>query len=440
MPKKNTEKIAAEILIKTGSILLSPESPFVYSSGIYSPIWIDGRRIASCPEEREIIIDMLIEQIDARVGRKNIDIIAGTSSSGISLATFVSRRLEMPMIYVRSKPKEHGKGRQIEGAFEKGKSVVLLTDIISTQKDVVLAVEALKEAGMKIAACFATYDNCLKGINGFLEKNKIPLYALTNLRTLLSVGENLHFIPPKEKEIVTAWLKAPEKWLVNRAEYIRKSEEEREKRASEILLKIGAVTLSPSKPYRYTSGVLSPIYTDNRLLMSHPGEWKEIVDAFADVVINRIGRQNITVIAGTDSAGISHAAYLASLLHLPMAYIKSEETPYGTRRKIEGIIKAGDRVVIVEDLISTGKSSISAAKTAREAGAIVDYCLAIFDYGLVESKKAFSEAKCTLLAVTNVNALVEVAHEKKVISEREKRMVLDWQKEPMGWGKKMGFE
>ncbi len=433
MASKTTEEKVAEILLKTGSILLSPESPFTYSSGLYSPLWIDGRKISSFPEERAEVMDLIVQKIDSHIGLENVDIVAGTSSSGISLAAFVARRIKKPMIYIRSSAKKYGKGKQIEGAFEKGKKVVVLTDMISTQEDVPVAVDTLKEEGMEILGCFAIYDNCMKTINQFLRKNNIPLHTLTNLNALVGCAEKMHLFSAMEKKIVMSWAKNPKGWFNEHTESMKKNETGRMGRASEILLDISAVTLSPSKPYRYPSGVLSPIYTDNRLLMSHPPEWKEIIGAFADVVINTIGRQNIDVIAGTDSAGISHAAYLASILHLPMAYIKSEETPYGTRKKIEGIIKPGDRVVVVEDLISTGKSSIAAANTARNAGAIVDYCLSIFDYGLKESKKAFSDAKLDLISITNVNALLDVAVAKKAINEKEKKLVLEWQKDPNSW-------
>ncbi len=436
MPPKTTKEKVAEILLKTNSVLLSPESPFTYSSGIYSPIWIDGRRIASFPEERAELMNLLVQEINAHVGLENIDIVAGTASSGISLATFISRRTKKPMIYIRSSSKKYGKGKQIEGAFKKGKKAILLTDMISTQEDVPVAVDALKREGIKVAACIAIYDNGMKTINEFLKKNNVPLYALTDLNAVLRCAEKMRLFSGKEKDIVESCSKNPHKWFSKYKESVKKSESERKTKASEILLDIGAVTLSPLKPYRYTSGVLSPIYTDNRLLMSHPPEWKEIIGAFSDTIINIIGRQNVDVIAGTDSAGISHAAYLASILHLPMAYIKSEETPYGTRKKIEGIIKPGDRVVVVEDLISTGKSSIAAADTARNAGAIVDFCLSIFDYRLEESKKAFSDAKIVLVSMTNINSLLDVAVAKKSITEKEKKLVLEWQKDPNGWENK----
>lgn len=437
MTSKTTEENAAEILLKTDSILLSPESPFTYSSGIYSPIWINGRRISSYPKERAEIMDLLVQKIDAHVGLKNVDIVAGTASSGISLAAFVAKRIKKPMIYIRPSAKKYGKGKQIEGAFEKGKKVILLTDMISTQEDIPVAIDALKEEGMNVLGCFAIYDNNMKTINEFLKKHNIPLHTITNLDVLVDCAEKMHLFSAMEKKIVMTWAKNPKNWFNEHVESTKRNETERTKRASEILLEISAVTLSPSKPYRYTSGVLSPIYTDNRLLMSQPSEWKELMDGFANTVINTIGRQNVDIIAGTDSAGISHAAYLASILHLPMAYIKSEETPYGTRNKIEGIIKPGDRVVVVEDLISTGKSSIAAANTARNAGAIVDYCLSIFDYGLDVSKKDFSKAKLNLISMTTINALLDVAVAKKTISEKEKKLVLEWQKDPNGWKSKM---
>lgn len=426
----------AEMLIKIGSLSFSPKSPFKYASGIFSPIYIDCRRISSYPSERNAIMDVLVEQIDSHIGRENIDTIAGTASSGISLATYVSERLGKPMVYVRPGAKSHGKGKQIEGDFESGKRALLLTDIISTENSVPEAVGALKSAGVEVVACFAIHDNCIGGIHKFLSENNIPLYALTDLKEVLYKAAELGHITPAEKGIIESWSRNPEKWYEERSALLQSSELERKRKVSGVLLGIGAITLSPLKPYCFKSGVLSPIYTDNRLLMSHPKEWAEVIDAFANAIVNQIGRQNIDVIAGVDSAGIPHAAYLSSRLNLPMAYIKSEETPYGPRSKIEGRVRAGDRVLVIEDLVSTGESSLSAIKTVREAGAVVDWCFAIFDYGFPESRSVFSEKGCTLLSLTDLGALLGVALEKNKISGEEKEIALEWQRDPKGWGSK----
>jgi orotate phosphoribosyltransferase len=159
-----------------------------------------------------------------------------------------------------------------------------------------------------------------------------------------------------------------------------------------------------------------------------------------NIIINEIGIQNVNVIGGTATAGISHASYIAKKLNLPMIYVKSKAEEYGKQNKIEGHLKTGDKVLLIEDLISTGGSSISSAKTIKETGGVVENCLAIFTYGMEAAKKSFEEEKIKLITLTDFDTLVDIAVKQNYIEYKEKDMVLEWNKDSLGWGKKMGFE
>jgi orotate phosphoribosyltransferase len=211
-----------------------------------------------------------------------------------------------------------------------------------------------------------------------------------------------------------------------------------ERDVADILLEIRAVTLSPSKPYRFVSGILSPIYCDNRLLMSYPEKRKKIMDYFVDVIKRR--KLEFDVVAGIASSGIPHAAWLAERLDKPMIYIRKKEKEHGKENLIEGKLEKGQKVVIVEDLISTGSSSINGVEAVRNAGGIVECCLAIFTYGMGKAAEGFRNAGCEIVALSNFSALIEVAGKKNYIRPEERAKALEWNKDPQNWGKKMGFE
>ncbi|PIN87055.1 orotate phosphoribosyltransferase [Candidatus Woesearchaeota archaeon CG10_big_fil_rev_8_21_14_0_10_44_13] len=210
--------------------------------------------------------------------------------------------------------------------------------------------------------------------------------------------------------------------------------------AAKILLDIKAVTLNLEKPYRYTSGILSPIYCDNRLLMSYPEKLDKMIDYMLNLIITHIGINNIDVIGGTSTAGIPYAAILSERLNLPMIYLKKDKEEHGKYNKIEGVLKNNQRVLIVEDLISTGGSSFAAVETVREAGGIVNECIAIFTYELEKAGSVFSEGKCSLHTLTNFLVLMKVAEKERYVTQAEKEKALEWNKDTAGWAKKMGYE
>lgn len=210
------------------------------------------------------------------------------------------------------------------------------------------------------------------------------------------------------------------------------------KEVAEILLEIKAVALRPSEPYRYASGILSPIYTDNRLLMGYPEKRKAVISAMA-ALLKEKGIE-FDLVAGTATAGIPHAAWLAALTGKPMVYVRQKEKEHGKENKVEGFVKEGWTGIVVEDLISTGGSSVGTVQGLRGAGVEVNDITAIFTYNMKAAEEKFNAEKITLHALTDFQAMIETAAEKNYISEEEKNTAMEWNKDPAGWGKKMGFE
>ncbi|WP_059104677.1 orotate phosphoribosyltransferase [Shouchella shacheensis] len=194
------------------------------------------------------------------------------------------------------------------------------------------------------------------------------------------------------------------------------------------LLEIGAVSLSPSNPYTWSSGMKSPIYCDNRLTLSYPHVRKEIAAGL--VALIREHAPEAEVIAGTATAGIPHAALVAEELELPMIYVRGSAKGHGKQNLIEGKIEEGQKVVVMEDLISTGGSSIACAKALREARAVPLLVAAIFSYELEKGKENFKNAELPLQVLTTYQALVTVAKERGTISEKEQAKLTAWREHP----------
>lgn len=211
-----------------------------------------------------------------------------------------------------------------------------------------------------------------------------------------------------------------------------------ERKVAELLLKVGAIILRPQKPFKFASGILSPIYCDNRLLLSKPQERKVLTDYY----VEKIRHENIEVdvIGGIATASIPWAALVAEHLNKPMIYIRKEAKDHGKENLIEGGLEPGQNVLIVEDLVSTGGTSLASVEAARKEGAIVGKCLAIFTYEMEIAINAFKGANCELLTLSNFHTLIEVAAEKGYIKQEEISMLKEWSKSPKEWGKKMGFE
>ncbi|MFD2749328.1 orotate phosphoribosyltransferase [Virgibacillus siamensis] len=190
------------------------------------------------------------------------------------------------------------------------------------------------------------------------------------------------------------------------------------------LLDIKAVQIQTDEYFTWTSGIKSPIYCDNRLIMSYPKTRRKIAKAFARIIAGL--EQKPDIIAGCATAGIPHAAWLAEEMDLPMVYVRSKPKGHGKGNQIEGALQKGQNVVVIEDLISTGGSSIDSARALQQAGANVLGVLAIFTYGLKKSKQQFSEATLDFQTITTYEEMLAVLKEIGEINEEELSELREW--------------
>lgn len=208
------------------------------------------------------------------------------------------------------------------------------------------------------------------------------------------------------------------------------------KEIAEILLDIGAVKVSVNPPFTWTSGIKSPVYCDNRKLISHPSARKKIVGGFVEMM----REQNLKpeFLGGTATAAIPWAAFLAHELNLPMVYIRPEKKAHGAGKQVEGDLPVGKRVLIVEDLISTGGSSVAAAQAVQaECKGVVTDVFAIVTWEIEESKKVFAEAGLRLSALTNFSNIIGLALERGQITKEQWEKILEFKKNPRAWGAKI---
>ncbi len=202
---------------------------------------------------------------------------------------------------------------------------------------------------------------------------------------------------------------------------------------AEYLLEIKAVVLKPDEPFTWASGLKSPIYCDNRKTLSYTKVRTYIKTAFADTIAEEF--KNCDVIAGVATAGIPHGALVADVLNKPFVYVRDKPKAHGMENLIEGKLDKGQKVVVIEDLISTGGSSLKSVHALREAGAEVLGLGAIFTYGFDKSVKAFEEAKCKLFTLSDYPTLLDVASKLDYIKPEEKETLVKWYQNPEGWRK-----
>lgn len=202
-------------------------------------------------------------------------------------------------------------------------------------------------------------------------------------------------------------------------------------KVAETLLEIEAVSLNPNNPFVWTSGIKSPIYCDNRLILGYPQIRKEIANGLCRLITEHF--PDVEIIAGTATAGIPHAAWVSELLHLPMCYVRSSSKGHGMKNQIEGPITNGKKVVVIEDLISTGKSSVLAANVLKEAGCQVLGIVSIFTYELDEAAYLCQAAKVPYYSLSNFSTLIATAVDKGYLTKEEMSLVLEWRENPKQW-------
>jgi orotate phosphoribosyltransferase len=197
------------------------------------------------------------------------------------------------------------------------------------------------------------------------------------------------------------------------------------------LLEIEAIRINYKKPFTWSSGWKSPVYCDNRLALSYPAIRTAIKDALATVTKTYF--QRVECIAGVATAGVPQGALLADTLELPYVYVRPKPKEHGMGNLIEGKITKGQRVVLVEDLISTGGSSLKAAEALRDAGFEVVGMVAIFTYGFEAAERAFAAAKIPLVCLSDFNSLLDTAVAMKYVSENDLVYIKSWRLDPANW-------
>ena len=199
------------------------------------------------------------------------------------------------------------------------------------------------------------------------------------------------------------------------------------------LLSIKAVKLQPEQPFTWASGWKSPIYCDNRKILSYPEIRENVCTWMAEIIKKQY--PDVEVIAGVATGAIAHGYLVAHILGKPFCYVRPKPKDHGTGSQIEGLLEKGAKVVIVEDLISTGMSSLAAKNALVNAGADVMGMVAIFSYNFNQARKAFEEANVELTTLSNYDTLVEVASETGYIKESDTAVLKEWRFSPSTWGK-----
>lgn len=195
------------------------------------------------------------------------------------------------------------------------------------------------------------------------------------------------------------------------------------------LLQINAIKLSPQKPFTWASGIKSPIYCDNRLTLSFPDKRTDIINAFVDL----INTFEYDIIGGIATAGIPHGALIADRVKKPYIYVRSKPKAHGRQNMIEGLLPEGAKVILIEDLISTGMSSLKAVDAIREAGGQCDTVLSIFNYGFPRAVKAFEAKKCTFVSLSDYEIMLGEAVEMGYLESDQLELLKQWKNDPENW-------
>ncbi len=202
---------------------------------------------------------------------------------------------------------------------------------------------------------------------------------------------------------------------------------------AELLLKLKAIKLNPSDPFIWTSGWKSPIYCDNRILLSDPKSRNIIANYFSEIIKNKY--DDVEVIAGVATGAIGIGILVAQKLNLPFIYVRPEAKKHGRKNQIEGKISENQKIVVIEDLISTGKSSLNAVKALRESNLEVLGMVAIFTYGFNKSIENFEKNKIDLDTLSDYNGLIKKATEIKYVKEKDLETLKKWNEDPENWVK-----
>jgi orotate phosphoribosyltransferase len=200
-----------------------------------------------------------------------------------------------------------------------------------------------------------------------------------------------------------------------------------------LLLQSNAIKLNTENPFTWVSGIKSPIYCDNRVTLSYPQVRRQIALQFAKTI--KQNHPDVRVVAGVATGAIAHGILVAEELGMPFVYVRNSTKSHGLANQVEGRILPGEKTIVIEDLVSTGKSSISAVQALRQAGFVVDSMLAIFSYGLKEAATQLKLNSCSLNTLCDFNCLMQTALNEQLISQEQLLLIEKWREDPWGYGK-----
>jgi len=209
------------------------------------------------------------------------------------------------------------------------------------------------------------------------------------------------------------------------------NDKDRALKVAELLIKVKAVKLQPNQPFTWASGWKSPIYCDNRITLSHPSIRTHIRQVMSEGVVENFGKPD--VIAGVATGAIALGVLVAQELGLPFIYVRSSAKDHGRKNLIEGAFEKGQHVVVIEDLISTGGSSLKAVESLKQAGLTVKGLMAIFTYGFSAAETNFNNAECPYVTLTDYTILLEKALDSKYINKEHLTLLRDWRRDPSNW-------
>jgi orotate phosphoribosyltransferase len=202
----------ANLLLDIKAVTFRFNPPYIYTTGLKSPIYLDNRLVMSYPHVRQQIIDSYVECIKINIGIKNVEWISATATAAIPMGAWIAQALNLPLVYVRSSAKGHGKENQMEGYLEKGKKVLLIEDHISTASSVLTNAEAIKQEGGKIVGCIATSTYETQKAKDNIRTAGIQLWTLTTGKTILEAASKAGMLSKEEKESIQSWFNNPQEW------------------------------------------------------------------------------------------------------------------------------------------------------------------------------------------------------------------------------------
>jgi orotate phosphoribosyltransferase len=204
-----------------------------------------------------------------------------------------------------------------------------------------------------------------------------------------------------------------------------------------ILIEIGAVSFAPDSPRTFKSGLISPVYVDNRIIPYYPEKWRRVINGFHDIITQK--EISFGVVAGIAAGGIPHSAAIGYTLLKPSVFVRKQPKEHGMKNRVEGGDVTGKRVLLVEDLITTGGSSLSGIQALRDSGGIVEHCIAIVRYEFGDAEQSFIAANVILHTLTTFPVIVAQAAERGRFTKSNLEVINDWLEDPHGWARRHGY-